>query len=198
MYLIESTCKKNPTYITWTMFINILILFNIWTPFKVAPRVEKTKVFKKDWNFASCSCFANCIMKKVFLLRRKETALFPYFHYKIIFCSTELFECPFNFKFRYNIFICLTKLNIKGARFEFYKKQQLILGAAVYRCSRSKLSGPATLLYWRFYGFWSNFFDWFTKTLKVRKIFWYVTFYQYFFLSEKIFYHNNDTGNLYN
>ena len=31
--------------------------------------------------------------------------------------------------------------NIKGARFEFYKKQQLILGAAVEKCSGSKLSG---------------------------------------------------------
>ena len=57
-------------------------------------------------------------------------------------------------------FLCLninTNQNIKGARFEFYMKQSLNLGAAVERCSRSKLSGPATLLHGRFWGFWSHF-----------------------------------------
>ena len=61
---------------------NVLIKANTWLGneiillfFKVSPRVEKTKVFKKVW-----------IMKKhCFLSRRKETALFsPYFHYEIL------------------------------------------------------------------------------------------------------------------
>ena len=48
MYLIESTCKKNSTYITRAVFIYVLILFKTWTLFKVVSfRVEKTEVFKK-------------------------------------------------------------------------------------------------------------------------------------------------------
>ena len=39
--------------------------------------------------------------------RRKETAFFSSFHYEIFFCCAELFECAFNFKFCWNIFIFL-------------------------------------------------------------------------------------------
>ena len=59
-------------------------------------------------NFASCPCFASCIKKKhYFLLRRKETAFFPYFHYEIIFCSAELFECALKYFLHQNIFMFL-------------------------------------------------------------------------------------------
>ena len=51
--------------------------------FKVAPRVEKTEVFRKDWNFANRIYFTSCIMKKhCFLLWTKETAFFPYFYHQ--------------------------------------------------------------------------------------------------------------------
>ena len=77
---------------------------------KVASRVQKIEVFIKGWNFASCSClFASlqvALWKKNFSWR-KETTLFSYFHNEIIFCCTELFECAFNFKFSWNIFIFL-------------------------------------------------------------------------------------------
>ena len=76
--------------------------------FKVAPRVEKTEVFRKGWNFANRTYFASCIMKKhYFLLWTKETAFFPYFYHGIIFYSAELFDCAVNFKFYLNIFIFL-------------------------------------------------------------------------------------------
>ena len=139
MYLIESTRRKNRTWITWTVVIYVIknkhtiilhernefyivrnkvwkqvyvfdwnyfeqclftyLYFLIFGLNKVAPRVEKTEVFKKGWNFASC--FAACIIKKGFflLLWRKETAFFLHFHHEIIFYSAELFECAFNFKF---------------------------------------------------------------------------------------------------
>ena len=46
-YLIESTCKKNEIYNLNSVYLNVLVLFIICTPFRVAPRIEKTKVFKK-------------------------------------------------------------------------------------------------------------------------------------------------------
>ena len=70
--------------------------------------------------------------------REERNVFFPlFFHYEIIFCCAELFECAFNFKFCWNIFIFLN-INTNQTskeRFEFYKKQPLILGAAVERCS---------------------------------------------------------------
>ena len=50
-------------------------------------------------------CKLHC-EKKIFSWR-KETTLFSYFHNEIIFCCAELFECAFNFKFSWNIFIFL-------------------------------------------------------------------------------------------
>ena len=79
--------------------------------------------------------------RKIFFFHgRKKRRFFPYFHYEIIFCCAELFEWAFNFKFCWNIFILLNinaNLTSKGARFEFHKKQPLILWAAVESCSRS-------------------------------------------------------------
>ena len=46
-YLIESTCKKNQTYSLNSVYLNVLVLFIICTPFRVASRIEKTEVFKK-------------------------------------------------------------------------------------------------------------------------------------------------------
>ena len=75
---------------------------------EVAPTVEKTEVFRKDWNFADRTYFAICVMRKhYFLLWMKKTAFFPYFYHGIIFYSAELFDCAVNFKFYLNIFIFL-------------------------------------------------------------------------------------------
>ena len=83
----------------------------------MAPRVEKTEIFKKGWNFASRTYFASCIMRKhYFLLWTKETAFFSYFYHGIIFYSVELFQCAVNFKFYLNMFIFLI-IN-KGAIFQ--------------------------------------------------------------------------------
>ena len=47
---------------------------------KVALRVEKTEVFRKDWNFADWTYFVSCIMRKhYFLLWTKEIAFFCLF-----------------------------------------------------------------------------------------------------------------------
>ena len=68
--------------------------------FKVAPRAEKSEVFRKSWNFANRTYFASCIIRKhYFLLWTKETAFFPYIYHGIIFYSAELFDCAVNFKF---------------------------------------------------------------------------------------------------
>ena len=88
----------------------------------MAPRVEKTEVFRKGWNFANRTYFPNSVMRKYyFLLWTKETAFFSCFHQGIIFCSAELFDCTVNFEFYLNIFIFFKhkhKSNIKGAIFE--------------------------------------------------------------------------------
>ena len=79
----------------------------IWN-FKVAPRIEKTEVFRKGWKFANRAYFASCIMRKhYFLLWTKETAFSPYFYNGILFYSAKLFDCVVNFKFYVNIFIFL-------------------------------------------------------------------------------------------
>ena len=46
--------------------------------FKVAPRFEKTEVFRKGWNFANWSYF---------LLWTKETVFFPYFYTMELFST---------------------------------------------------------------------------------------------------------------
>ena len=75
---------------------------------KVAPRVEKTEVFRKGWNLANRTYFASCIMRKhFFVLWTKERAFLPYFYLGIIFYSAELFDSAVNFKFYLNIFIFL-------------------------------------------------------------------------------------------
>ena len=80
---------------------------------KVAPRVEKTEVFRKGWNFANQIYFASCKMRKhFFLLWTKEILFFSYFYHGIIFYSAELFDSAVNFKHKH-------KSNIKGAMFEF-------------------------------------------------------------------------------
>ena len=58
---IRNSCMNNS--------VEALILF------KVASRVQKIEVFKKDWNFASCSSFASCIMKKHFFQGGEEAVL---------------------------------------------------------------------------------------------------------------------------
>ena len=123
MYLIESAWKKNTTYLTWTVFIYVIknkhsiILYernefcivkikygnNLCIWLKVPARktqLRKTNVFKKDWNFASCSCFATCIIKKdIFIMGERNCIFLTYFHNGIIFYIAELFECAFNFRF---------------------------------------------------------------------------------------------------
>ena len=65
----------------------------------MVPRVEKTEVFRKGWNFANRTYFPSCIMRKHhFLLWTKETAFFSYFYRGIIFYSPELFDCAINYK----------------------------------------------------------------------------------------------------
>ena len=92
-------------YSTWLIHA-ANVVFNTAKRLKVAPRAEKTEVFRKGWNFANRTHFAGCIMKKhYFLLWTKKTAFFPYFYHGVVFYSAELFDCAVNFKFYTNIFI---------------------------------------------------------------------------------------------
>ena len=99
----------------------------------------------------------------------------------------ELFECALR-TFCQNIFAFLKfNTNIKRARFEFYEKQILILGATVERYSGSiclKVNCQAcsfTNVSEDFGHIFLTCSNKFIKILKVGKIFRCVTFYQYFF-----------------
>ena len=98
-YLTETTCKKNQTYNLKSVYLNVLGLFIICTPFRVAPRIEKTEVFRKVDILQAVLVLQVASSKKIFLLWRKEKAFFLYFHHAVIFYSAELFECALNFKF---------------------------------------------------------------------------------------------------
>ena len=77
---------------------------------------------------------------------------------------------------------------MKGAKFEFYKKQLLILGAALEICGGLQLY--FTGVYEDFGHFFLNCSKNFLKIVKVGKIFRCVTsLYQYFFVSDKSCYH---------
>ena len=84
----------------------------------MAPRVEKTEVFRKCWNFANRTYCSSCIMRKHVLLWTKQTVFFPYFYRGIICYSADLFDCALNFKFYSKIFIFLTQIKYKGEIFE--------------------------------------------------------------------------------
>ena len=100
--LIENQVQEGETM--WKVYK----LIKCCNKLKVAPRVKKTEVFRKDWNFANLTYFASCVMRKhYFLLWMKETAFFPYFYHGIIFYNAELFDCAIKFKFYLNIFIFL-------------------------------------------------------------------------------------------
>ena len=43
---------------------------------KVAPRVEKTEVFKTGWKFANRACFASCIIKKTLFIMDERKSVF--------------------------------------------------------------------------------------------------------------------------
>ena len=75
--------------------------------FKVAPRVEKTKTFKKVEILQVILVLRVTSWKMNFLLWGKERAFFSYLRHGIIFCSTELFECTVNFKFFQKIYFML-------------------------------------------------------------------------------------------
>ena len=72
--------------------------------FKVAPRVEKI--------------FCELHNEKILVsIMDGRNSVFPYFYRGIIFYSVELFDCPVNFKFYFNIFIFLninTSQTLKG------------------------------------------------------------------------------------
>ena len=90
----------------YTSFLTTPFLTTSLSLLKVAPRVEKTEVFRKGWNFANRTYFASCIMRKYyFLLWTKETAFFPHFYHGIISYSAELSDCTVNFKFYIFIFL---------------------------------------------------------------------------------------------
>ena len=111
--------RNTKTWISWEQNIiflqnkNILNLCFRWhtlrsyqfvaeVTFKVASRVQKIEVFKKGWNFASCSCLLASLQVaswKIIFSWRKETSFFPLFLLWIIFCCTEVLECAFIFIF---------------------------------------------------------------------------------------------------
>ena len=78
-------------------FFDLIHVYELNIRIKVAPRVEKTEVFKNRWNFANQTYFTIWKMKKYyFLLWVKEAAFFsPYFyqwnyflqHWAICLCS---------------------------------------------------------------------------------------------------------------
>ena len=91
---------------------------------------------------------------------------------------------------------------MKGARFEIYKKQPIILGAAVERCSGSKLPG-LQLYFMDVFDDSGHIFPTCSKEsikiLKVGKNFrCVISFCQYFLVTDKICYNKNNSGNSHN
>ena len=126
--------------------LNLVCLYPLKTlqkNLKVAPRIEKTKVFRKGLNFANRTYFASCIMRKhCFLLWTKETTFFSYFYLGIMFYCAELFDCAVNLRFYLNIFIFLNKNTNQNQRSNIWiKMQPLISGSAIQRGFGNKMSG---------------------------------------------------------
>ena len=89
MYLIESTCKKNQTYNFNSVYLHVLVLFNICNPFKVAPRIEKTEVFKKKLTFCKLLLFSKSYHEKIFFYYGGKKQCF-FFIFIIKLSSTAL------------------------------------------------------------------------------------------------------------
>ena len=121
----------------------------------MAPRVEKTEVFKKGWNFANRSYFASCIMRKhYFLLWTKERT------FSFVIFTEELFSTALNYLTAQPTLNCTWiffyfKTQIKHLRSNIWiKKQPLISGSAVPRGFHW-----CFIFYECFWGFWSHFSD---------------------------------------
>ena len=100
---------------------------------KVVSMAQKIEVLKKGLKF----CKLHHEKKKKFHGTKKRL-FFRYFHYEIIFCCAELFECAFNFKFCQNIFIILNiNTNQTSKEQEAEEAASYFLGGAVERYTRS-------------------------------------------------------------
>lgn len=76
--------------------------------------VEKTDAFKKRLKFHISCLFCKFDNEKtLFFIMEVKLAFFSYFYNGIIFYSAEPFDCVFNFKFYFNIFIFLSETQIK-------------------------------------------------------------------------------------
>ena len=165
-HLKRSFCKNN-------LLFKVVNNFNKKLYIKVAPKVEKTEVFRKDWNFANRTYFGSCIMKKYYFpLWTKETAFFTYFYHGVIFYSAELFDCAVNFNFTWTsiYFKHKHKSNIKGAIFELrsshlFRDQSYkeVLEVKCQVCNFISILCVASV----FWGCWSHFSDLFFAELLV-------------------------------
>ena len=91
-------------------FKKLISSFDFSKLLKVDPRVEKTEVFKKDWNFVNRLILRVAKWKNViFYYARKKQRSFLIFTNEMFFYSAELFVCAVNFKFYLNIFIFLNR-----------------------------------------------------------------------------------------
>ena len=90
------------------------------------------------------------------------------------------------------------KSNTKGTRFELDKKQPLILGAVVERCSGSKLWTRQLYFTCVSEDFGHIFPTCSKKFTNISKVGCVTSFYQHFFVSNKICYYKTNSGNLYN
>ena len=154
--------------------------------------------------FASWSCFASCIMEKHFYHGGQKWCFSGYFHHEIIFYCVELFECnsTLNFAGTFLYFLTLTHIKYQRSKISILQEAAIVLGAAVERCSGSKVLGLQLYFTGVFEDFGHIFTTCskkFTKILKLGKIFRYVTsFYQHFFVSDPICYYKTNSGNQQN
>ena len=79
MYLTESACKKNQTYNLNSGYLNVLVLFNIWTLFKVDPRVEKTEAFKNVDILQAVLVLPVASWKNIFFIMEERNSIFSLF-----------------------------------------------------------------------------------------------------------------------
>ena len=104
-----------------------------------------------------------------------------------------------NFAGTFLYFLTLTHIKYQRSKISILQEAAIVLGAAVERCSGSKVLGLQLYFTGVFEDFGHIFTTCskkFTKILKLGKIFRYVTsFYQHFFVSDPICYYKTNSGN---
>ena len=127
----------------------------------MTPRVEKSEVFKKGWNFANLTYFACCIMKKtLFSIMDERNSVFSLSFLWNYFLQRWAIWPQSALNFIEHLYICKHQYKYQRSN-TWIEKQPLISESAVQKDFGTKVSGLQFhwrfIFYGRFWGFWSHF-----------------------------------------